>query len=448
MAITTKAPIVIVMTLALASFASCSSGEDVYDDTQKDLDANTPHTCEMILNVTKSEFDGSGGSRAVADWTDGDKIYLTFSAGNGVSYGDAIYKDGKWSISYYGSLTQGSTAKCIAVYFDNPESESGSLISLNENTGIYEDTDGSYIFNGKTLSVIANLSPKTGRIRFAGKDDDKIKVYGISHYTNYDFSTGKYTVSSAAVSSKVSSGYTPYIYGEFSDASQPRIILITSTSAFTRLPSTEIFRTGESGYMDIPSESSYMGWLNAAKFKVKDVEFTMIPVVRNEGNFLMAETEVTEALYNAVTGGSATNSQRPAVNFSYNDFVTRLSTQTGILFDIPLFSEWQFAAKGGDKSHGYTYSGGNFINDVAWYKGNSEGNLHEVKQLQPNELGFYDMSGNAAEAVYYSSYSTYIYYVGGYYSSSEAECTITNNMNSSGSYSNSGIRPIIRLTKD
>ena len=60
-------------------------------------------------------------------------------------------------------------------------------------------------------------------------------------------------------------------------------------------------------------------------------------------------------------------------------------------------AEWQYAAKGGKKSKGYKYSGSNNIDDVAWYKDNSNGYVHDIALKQPNELGLYDMSGNYAE---------------------------------------------------
>ena len=56
------------------------------------------------------------------------------------------------------------------------------------------------------------------------------------------------------------------------------------------------------------------------------------------------------------------------------------------------------AAKGGNKSKGYTYSGSNTLSQIGWTS--SDGGIHAVKQKQPNELGIYDMSGNVYEWVY------------------------------------------------
>lgn len=64
---------------------------------------------------------------------------------------------------------------------------------------------------------------------------------------------------------------------------------------------------------------------------------------------------------------------------------------------LPTETEWTYAAKGGAKSKNFIYSGSNNLDEVGWYKGNCEGHSHEVGQKNPNELGIYDMSGNAWE---------------------------------------------------
>lgn len=416
--------------LLTCSMFSCSS-DDIFEDIELDENDRKAKTCELVLNVEKISFDEENSTRSVTrsvtNWENGDKIYLTFSNTSGTSYGDAIYNSGTWTVNYYGSLTEGVTSKCSAVYFDNPKFESSSVVQLTETTGIYEDLNGQYIYNNGTLSVTATLSPKTGRIRFASASSDSITVYGISHYTSYDVSNGRYTSSIGALKTKPSSGYTPYIYGEFSDIAEPRLNIITTNSGYTRLFPNSVFKKGESGFLNVPTVSSHNGWQNSVILKVNGVEFTMIPVEYTSGFFLLAETETTEQLYNAITGSTATISKQPKRNLAYSTwdtFVSKLKVCTELNFYIPSQTEWQYAYKGGNKSQKYTYSGSNTISNVAWYEGNSEGKVHDVKLLQPNELGFYDMSGNVREFVNRGESSSCCFY-GGYYASSESLCTVS-----------------------
>jgi formylglycine-generating enzyme required for sulfatase activity len=79
------------------------------------------------------------------------------------------------------------------------------------------------------------------------------------------------------------------------------------------------------------------------------------------------------------------------------DFIFALNRATGKNYRLPTEAEWEFAARGGNKSEGYKYSGSNNIDEVAWYLDNSNYTTHPVATKKPNELGIYDMSGNVRE---------------------------------------------------
>ena len=127
-------------------------------------------------------------------------------------------------------------------------------------------------------------------------------------------------------------------------------------------------------------------------------------------DYYIGETEVTQELWTTVMDSSPSDSQFPVEKVSWNDcqtFITKLNSLTGATFRLPTEAEWEFAARGGNKSQGYTYSGSNTIDNVAWYSTGTSGS-RVVKTKSPNELGIYDMSGNVNEWCQdtYGSYSS------------------------------------------
>ena len=132
-------------------------------------------------------------------------------------------------------------------------------------------------------------------------------------------------------------------------------------------------------------------------------------------DYYIGETEVTQELWSAVMGSNPSNftgnMQRPVEKVSWDDcqtFIYKLNQLTGETFRLPTEAQWEYAARGGNKSKGYTYSGSNVIDDVAWYGENSDITTHPVKTKAPNELGIYDMSGNVYEWCFdwYGDYSS------------------------------------------
>jgi formylglycine-generating enzyme len=73
------------------------------------------------------------------------------------------------------------------------------------------------------------------------------------------------------------------------------------------------------------------------------------------------------------------------------------SEKTGENIRLPSETEWEYVIRGGNKSKGYTYSGSNNLDEVAWFSSNSGSKTHEVGKKQPNETGLYDMNGNVTE---------------------------------------------------
>ena len=120
-------------------------------------------------------------------------------------------------------------------------------------------------------------------------------------------------------------------------------------------------------------------------------------------DYHIGKYEVTQEEWEAVMGKNPSyfkGAKRPVEKVSYKDceeFIRRLNALTGIEFMLPSEAQWEYAARGGNMSKGYKYSGSNDLNSVAWYTDNSGSETHPVGQKQPNELGLYDMSGNVWE---------------------------------------------------
>ena len=163
-------------------------------------------------------------------------------------------------------------------------------------------------------------------------------------------------------------------------------------------------------------------------------------------DFSIGEMQVTQELWEAVMGSNPSKfkgEKLPVENVSWNDcqkFIRKLNEITKRNFRLPTEAEWEYAARGGNKSQGYKYAGSNTLGDVAWYSANSENKTHEVGQKKPNELGLYDMSGNVWEWCndWYDDYSSssqnnpqgpssgsYRVYRGGSWRSSARSCRVS-----------------------
>jgi formylglycine-generating enzyme required for sulfatase activity len=173
------------------------------------------------------------------------------------------------------------------------------------------------------------------------------------------------------------------------------------------------------GNINLPETETFT--VNGVTFTMVTVEggtFTMGATAEQDGDagseeypahqvtlssYSIGQTEVTQELWQAVMGSNPSvyqgNLQWPVQQVSWEDcqaFVAELNELTGKTFRLPTEAEWEFAARGGNKSQGYKYAGSNDIDEVAWYGGYAQA-IQPVAIKVPNELGIYDMSGNVYE---------------------------------------------------
>jgi len=177
-------------------------------------------------------------------------------------------------------------------------------------------------------------------------------------------------------------------------------------------PDTKTFSVGDTSFnmKYVPAGSYQMG--ADVSFKAHYGDELPIHQVQLSRAFYIGETVVTQGLWYAVTGENPSQyneeksdfanlwKQLPVERVSWDDcqlFLSKLNKLTGLLFRLPTEAEWEYAARGGNQSQGYLYSGSNNPDEVAWHSGNSRNGTHPVAKLKPNELGLYDMSGNVWE---------------------------------------------------
>ncbi len=159
------------------------------------------------------------------------------------------------------------------------------------------------------------------------------------------------------------------------------------------LDSTFVFVKGGDFKMGLPDSSDVEGGeIEKPQHKV------------NVKSFYILKTHVTQALWFSIMDSNPSIHKDcytcPVENVSWYDaqkFISKLNKFKKGHYRLPTEAECEYAAGGGNKSHGYNYSGSNNENEVCWFQDNSNAGSHPVGNKKSNELGLFDMSGNCWE---------------------------------------------------
>ncbi|MDO4583375.1 MAG: SUMF1/EgtB/PvdO family nonheme iron enzyme [Planctomycetia bacterium] len=154
-------------------------------------------------------------------------------------------------------------------------------------------------------------------------------------------------------------------------------------------------------------------WCPAGSFTMgAGVSYEKDHTVRLTKGFWMLETEVTQRMWKSVMGEnpsgfsnagyrkdevSGMNTDNfPVENVSWEDcqeFCRKLRS-LGLNVQLPTEAQWEYACRAGTTGE---YGGTGNLDDMGWYKDNSDERTHEVKTKKPNAWGLYDMHGNVWE---------------------------------------------------
>ena len=250
-----------ILLLLLFALTACTNEEE-FSLPQPGGNESGTLTCRMMFY---GDVTGYGGATRAGghEWKEGDRLYIRFLGGSNAT-GCAVYSaTGNWTLSYSGTFAEGTGQKCEVYYFENATHKSNTQVELTAHSAVYECTAGSYSYNGGDIILSAQLSPKTGRVRFVSDSERSFRLSGISYYTSFDLGSKSFASSSSALklpTAQQGAEYsTGYVYGFYSDENTREIKLMTDDYYVRAFP-LSMLQAGKSGYITAPTTENNEGW--------------------------------------------------------------------------------------------------------------------------------------------------------------------------------------------
>ena len=386
------------------------------EDGKVESETRTFKTAEYILpTVTTSEVTNIGNTTAKCggEVTEGDYTVtargVCWSTADNPTIDDSHTVDGGGAGSFTSNIT-GLTEN--TTYYERAYATS-SAGTVYDETRTFVTTE--YILPTVTTSDVNNITSTTAKCGGEVTEGDFIVTARGVCWNTTDNPTidDSHTVDGGGAGSFISNitgltENTTYYVRAYATSSEGTVYGETRTFK----PNFPLTVNGVSFEMVYVEGGSFdMGATSEQGSDAWDSEYPVHSVTLS--GYYIGKCEVTQELWEAVMGSNPSyfkGAQNPVEQVSWNgcqEFISRLNSLTGRTFRLPTEAEWEYAARGGNQSLHYKYSGSDNIGNVAWCNGNSGSSTHAVGTKSPNELGIYDMSGNVWEwcSDWYGGYS-------------------------------------------